>query len=73
MDGLTTLVEPVDAGDVIGAHVVGSQDSVWVVLSEESRPAVSGEGVPWRVKLTPLVLSCVFTCDGRFQLTCCNA
>lgn len=47
IDGLTASVEPVDSVDVIGAHVPGSQGLVWVVLSEESRLAVSAEGVPF--------------------------
>lgn len=73
VDRLTALVEPVDAGDVVGAHLAGPQDSVRVILSNESRPAVSGEGEPWREKMTLLVLSCVFMCDGRVKPTCCNA
>lgn len=77
-DRLTALVEIVDAGDVIGTHVPGSKDLVWVGLSEESRLTVLGEGEPCRVEVTFLVVSVVFTCIGRVKrkwcaLTCCNA
>lgn len=76
-DWLTAFVEFVDAGDVVGAHEPASKDLVWVRLSDESRLAVLGEGVPWG-KLMWLVFSFVFTCDGRVKrmwstLTCCNA
>lgn len=58
------MVEPVDSLDVIGAHVPGSKDLVWVGLSEESRLAIFAEGVPFLGHLM-LVFSFVFTCDGQ--------
>lgn len=70
---LTALVEPVDAGDVVGAHVAGPQDLVGVALGDEGRLAVLGEGVPGRVRSTPLALPCVLTGDGGVRPTCCNA